>query len=131
MDAVKEKPTKYESSDYALGEMRQNDKRLLRQIDWQILPIMFMTYFLQFVDKVSLNVSYSPVLCPLSNSKQYANVMGLQDDLGMSGNDFPWLATAFFIAYAVAEVPQGEYLTFGTTSLSDCRRNTPPEIFSH
>ena len=31
----------------------------------------------------------------------------------MSGNDFPWLATAFFIAYAVAEVPQGKHLTFG------------------
>lgn len=36
--------------------------------------------------------------------------MGLQDDLGMSGNDFSWLATAFFIAYAVAEVPQGALL---------------------
>ncbi|KAL4890556.1 major facilitator superfamily domain-containing protein [Aspergillus ambiguus] len=64
----------------------------MRRIDWRILPIMFFTYFLQFVDKVSLN---------------YANVMGLQEDLGMSGNDFSWLATAFFIAYAVAEVPQG------------------------
>ncbi|KAL5357581.1 major facilitator superfamily domain-containing protein [Aspergillus floccosus] len=64
----------------------------MRRVDWRILPIMFFTYFLQFVDKVSLN---------------YANVMGLQEDLGMSGNDFSWLATAFFIAYAVAEVPQG------------------------
>lgn len=35
--------------------------------------------------------------------------MGLQADLDMSGNDFSWLATAFFIAYAVAEVPQGMY----------------------
>ena len=36
--------------------------------------------------------------------------MGLQDDLHMSGNDFSWLATAFFIAYAVAEIPQGALL---------------------
>lgn len=35
--------------------------------------------------------------------------MGLQTDLDMSGNDFSWLATAFFIAYAVAEIPQGMY----------------------
>ncbi|OJI96742.1 hypothetical protein ASPVEDRAFT_58601 [Aspergillus versicolor CBS 583.65] len=69
-----------------------DDTALLRRIDWRILPVMFLTYFLQFVDKISLN---------------YANVMGLQEDLGMSGNDFSWLATAFFIAYAVAEVPQG------------------------
>lgn len=28
----------------------------------------------------------------------------------MSGNDFSWLATAFFIAYALAEIPQGALL---------------------
>jgi MFS family permease len=36
--------------------------------------------------------------------------MGLQDDLKMTGNDFSWLATSFFIAYAVAEIPQGALL---------------------
>lgn len=36
--------------------------------------------------------------------------MGLQGDLGMAGNDFSWLATSFFIAYAVAEIPQGALL---------------------
>ncbi|KAL3474259.1 major facilitator superfamily domain-containing protein [Aspergillus californicus] len=77
--------------DYAVGECH-DDAELLRRVDWRILPVMFLTYFLQFLDKVSLN---------------YANVMSLQEDLGMSGNDFSWLATAFFIAYAVAEVPQG------------------------
>ena len=32
--------------------------------------------------------------------------MGLQKDLNMHGDDFSWLATAFFIAYAIAELPQ-------------------------
>lgn len=36
--------------------------------------------------------------------------MGFQDDLKMAGNDFSWLATAFFIAYAIAEVPQATLL---------------------
>ncbi|KAJ0421480.1 major facilitator superfamily domain-containing protein [Aspergillus carlsbadensis] len=69
-----------------------SDAALLRRIDWRIIPVMFLAYFLQFLDKVVLN---------------YANVMGIQADLGMSGNDFSWLATAFFIAYCVAEIPQG------------------------
>ncbi|KAL4969446.1 putative MFS transporter [Aspergillus stella-maris] len=69
-----------------------SDATLLRHIDWRILPVMLLAYFLQFLDKVCLN---------------YANVMNLQSDLNMSGNDFSWLATAFFIAYAVAEGPQG------------------------
>ena len=56
---------------------------------------MLVCYFLQFLDKVIIN---------------YANIMGLSDSLEMQGNDFPWLATAFFIAYAVAEIPQGALL---------------------
>ncbi|KAJ5809063.1 uncharacterized protein N7503_001281 [Penicillium pulvis] len=84
-----------ESEDYALGCLATDDKKLIRKIDSHILPIMFLTYFLQMIDKISIN---------------YANVMGFQDDLGMTGNDFSWLATAFFIAYAVAEIPQGALL---------------------
>ncbi|GKZ58781.1 hypothetical protein AnigIFM49718_004617 [Aspergillus niger] len=85
------KEEKLAAIDYGLGDLH-DDSVLLRRIDWRILPIMFLTYFLQFLDKVALN---------------YANVMGMQDDLGMKGNDFSWLATGFFIAYAVAEIPQG------------------------
>lgn len=62
MGELEEKPTKYDSSDYAVGEMEVDDKKLLRRVDWQILPIMFLTYFLQFVDKISLNVCLSVFL---------------------------------------------------------------------
>lgn len=68
---------------------------LLRKVDRRIVPIMFACYFLQFLDKVLIN---------------YANVMGLQKDLHMKGNDFSWMATAFFIGFAVAEFPQGYLL---------------------
>ncbi|KAJ5337257.1 uncharacterized protein N7506_005279 [Penicillium brevicompactum] len=88
-------PDKSSLEDYALGSIAVDDKRLLRKVDWHLLPIMFLTYFLQMIDKISIN---------------YANVMGLQDDLNMTGNDFSWLATSFFIAYAVAEIPQGALL---------------------
>lgn len=33
-----------------------NDAHILRKIDWNILPVMFLVYFLQFLDKVALNV---------------------------------------------------------------------------
>ena len=83
---------------HAAGDMfsvDSQDSTLLRKIDWRIVPILFACYTLQFLDKVLIN---------------YANVMGLQKDLGMSGNDFSWMATAFFIGYAVAEFPQGYLL---------------------
>lgn len=71
------------------------DAALLRKIDWRIVPIMFACYLLQFLDKVIIN---------------YSATMGIQQDLGMTGNDFSWMATAFFIGYAVAEFPQGYLL---------------------
>lgn len=36
--------------------------------------------------------------------------MGLAKDAKLKGNEFSWLATAFFVAFAVAEIPQGELL---------------------
>lgn len=33
--------------------------------------------------------------------------MGLPKDLKLVGNQFTWAATAFFIAYLIAEIPTG------------------------
>jgi hypothetical protein len=44
----------------------------------------------------------------LLRSIQYAAVMGINADLHLTGNDFSNASTAFFIAYLIAEVPNGE-----------------------
>lgn len=67
-------------------------KRVVRKVDYHIVPLMLLCYFLQFLDKVLVN---------------YANIMGFSESLGFQGNDFSWMATAFFIGYAIAEFPQG------------------------
>jgi hypothetical protein len=41
-----------------------NEVALVRKIDWHIVPILFAAYFLQFLDKVIVNVS--PLLLHLS-----------------------------------------------------------------
>ncbi|QDS69567.1 hypothetical protein FKW77_008078 [Venturia effusa] len=68
-----------------------DEKKLIRKIDWSIVPVLMAAYFLQFLDKVVYN---------------YANVMGMQRDIKMHGNQFSWGATGFFLAYALAELPQ-------------------------
>ncbi|KAK8011028.1 major facilitator superfamily domain-containing protein [Apiospora arundinis] len=70
-------------------------RQLYRKIDFRIIPLMFLCYFFQFLDKVVVN---------------YANVMGLQKSLGMHGQDFSWMATAFFMSYALAEFAQATLL---------------------
>lgn len=82
-------------SSVAAGEdvtLSVNLAPITRKVDWHIVPLMLVCYFLQFLDKVLIN---------------YANIMGLSTSIGMKGNDFSWMATAFFIGYAVAEFPQG------------------------
>lgn len=48
-----------------------NERRLIRKIDLSILPILFCSYFLQFLDKVIYNVS---PFVPTSNSDFSPNV---------------------------------------------------------
>ncbi|KAK3301752.1 major facilitator superfamily domain-containing protein [Chaetomium strumarium] len=68
---------------------------LRRKIDWRIVPLMFLAYTLQFLDKVILN---------------YANVMGLQKDLNLQGNDFSNIATFLFVGLLVFEIPNTYFL---------------------
>ena len=44
-------------------------RRLRRKVDWRIIPLMFLCYWLQFLDKVSLNVlqAYLMLECPSSD----------------------------------------------------------------
>ena len=86
-----------------------------RKIDWQIVPIMFLCYTMQFLDKVNINVRihcqcqlFSGSL-DISQIMQYAAVMGLNKDLALTGNDFSNASTAFFIAYLIAEVPNSRF----------------------
>ncbi len=67
-------------------------QRIYRKIDWVILPLMFMCYFLEFLDKILIG---------------YANVMGLEKDLHLKPGQFQWLATVLYIGMAAAQLPQG------------------------
>ncbi|KAI0431068.1 putative allantoate permease [Xylaria sp. FL1042] len=69
-----------------------DDRALYRKIDVHVIALLFASYLIQILDKTLLN---------------YANIMGLQEDLGLHGQQFSWLTTAFFIAYTVAEFPHG------------------------
>ncbi|KAL8646153.1 MAG: hypothetical protein Q9210_006295 [Variospora velana] len=79
-----------QQSDNAVEASPLELSRLRRKIDWWILPIMFLCYTMQFIDKVSLN---------------YAAVMGLNQELRLKANGFSNAATWFFIAFLIAEVP--------------------------
>ena len=51
-------------------------KRVLRKIDLRIIPILFFTYMLQYLDKNSIN---------------FSSVYGLKKGTNLEGQDYAWL----------------------------------------
>ncbi|MCJ1365729.1 hypothetical protein MMC16_004854 [Acarospora aff. strigata] len=69
-----------------------DEKRLVQKIDWMIMPLMWLCYFLQYLDKTLIN---------------YAAVMGLFQDAHINTNQFSLLALVFYVSYLACEMPTG------------------------
>ncbi|TQV91567.1 allantoate permease [Cordyceps javanica] len=83
-------------------------RRVLRKIDRAIIPLLFVTYMLNFMDKVILSS---------------AAVFGLKKDTDLHGQQYSWVASIFYFGYLVweypttlliARLPVGKYLTVNT-----------------
>ncbi|KAF4431487.1 Major facilitator superfamily [Fusarium acutatum] len=65
-------------------------KKVLRKIDFILLPSMCLIYLLSFLDKQTLN---------------YASAYGLKKDLNLVGNNYSWIASVTNIGYLVGSYP--------------------------
>ncbi|EIW55355.1 MFS general substrate transporter [Trametes versicolor FP-101664 SS1] len=83
-------------------------KRVLRKIDLRIIPLLFVTYMLNFMDKTILSS---------------ASVFGLRDDTGLVGQDYSWVSSIFYFGYfawaypttlLIARLPVARYMTVNT-----------------
>ncbi|KAF9653218.1 MFS general substrate transporter [Thelephora ganbajun] len=66
-------------------------KRLRRKIDWHIMPLMSILYWVQFMDKTTLG---------------YSAILGIRKDTNLTTNEYNWLGTIFYLGYLVFEYPQ-------------------------
>ena len=57
------------------------NKRLLKKIDLNIMPLMCVVYGLNYLDKTTLS---------------YASVMGIKKDIHLKGDDYQWLGSMFY-----------------------------------
>ena len=67
-------------------------KRVLRKTDLRILPIILLTYGLQYLDKQGIN---------------FASVFGLLKGNHLHGQDYSWTSSIFYFGYLVAQYPAG------------------------
>ncbi|KAI1073422.1 major facilitator superfamily domain-containing protein [Whalleya microplaca] len=74
----------------APSQRHVNEDKLLRKIDWHVLPILFAVYVVAFLDRVNI-----------SN----ALTMGLPSELGLEGQQPNVALTIFFVPYILFEIP--------------------------
>ncbi|KAF2113930.1 allantoin permease [Lophiotrema nucula] len=75
---------------YSREELEAERKVVLRKIDWVIMPMICITYTIQFLDKLSLN---------------YASAYSLIPDLGLQGQRYSWVAAIFNFGYLFWALP--------------------------
>ncbi|KAL2312157.1 Major facilitator superfamily transporter [Schizosaccharomyces pombe] len=74
---------------------KSEDDKVRRKIDFFILPIMCITYGMQYLDKTAVS---------------YAAVYGMKQEAHLSGYVYSWLSTIFYLGYMVAQYPAGYLL---------------------
>ncbi|KAE9969697.1 hypothetical protein EG328_006712 [Venturia inaequalis] len=65
-------------------------RRVLRKIDLRVIPLLFITYNLNFMDKTILSS---------------ASVFGLSSDTGLKGQEYSWVSSIFYFGYFFWEYP--------------------------
>ncbi|CUM67124.1 uncharacterized protein PRCAT00004813001 [Priceomyces carsonii] len=68
---------------------KEEERAVVRKIDLWVLPVMCLIFFTQYLDKQIV---------------AYTVVVGLREDLGLSGSQYSWLASAFSIAQLVSQI---------------------------
>ncbi|KAH8813415.1 MFS general substrate transporter [Flagelloscypha sp. PMI_526] len=68
----------------------QEEKRIIRKIDIWVLPMFCITQGLAYLDKTALN---------------YGNLFGMKASLHVTGSQFSWFASGFYIGYLIFAEP--------------------------
>lgn len=71
------------------------EKKVLRKIDWAILPVIIGLMSCQLMDKTT---------------NSYASIMGLQASLNMSAKEYSWVGSSFYFGYLVFQYPANRML---------------------
>ncbi|KAI1077451.1 MFS allantoate transporter-like protein [Whalleya microplaca] len=78
-----------------LDTSEDETKKVIWKIDLHVVPILFMTYMLQYLDKNSIN---------------FASVYGLKQGTHLQGQDYSWLSSIFYFGYLISQFPSAYLL---------------------
>ncbi|KAI1391137.1 MFS transporter [Hypoxylon trugodes] len=85
-----------ESQSLTKGKIDPKESALVRKLDYFIMPIICIMYFLNYVDR---------------NVISQARLNHFEHDLGMSGNEFNVAVSILFVGYVLMQVPSNVLIT--------------------
>ncbi|KAF4982674.1 hypothetical protein FDECE_17462 [Fusarium decemcellulare] len=94
-----ERPEKLDNNDEVavFEEIDPDEEReLVLKLDRVIMPLMALVYFFQYLDKGSIN---------------YAAVFGLKTDLKLTGEEFSWVVSLFYLGQLASQYPAAYVLS--------------------
>ncbi|KAL2866586.1 major facilitator superfamily domain-containing protein [Aspergillus lucknowensis] len=68
----------------------KDERDLVRKIDLHLMPLLIVSYGLQYLDKTSLS---------------YSAILGIVQDLNLKGQEYSWASGIFYIGYLAASYP--------------------------
>ncbi|CEP16701.1 hypothetical protein [Parasitella parasitica] len=71
------------------------EKKLVRKINWTLLPFVGAIVFIQFVDKSTLSISA---------------VLGIVQDTGLTGTQYSWLGSFFYLGFICFQIPNNYFI---------------------
>ncbi|KUI70414.1 hypothetical protein VM1G_05791 [Cytospora mali] len=73
----------------------EDERKLLRKIDWNLMPLLCLVYGLNYLDKTTVS---------------YASIMGLKKDIHLGGQEYSWIGSMFYFGYLFWEYPTNRLL---------------------
>ncbi|KAL1861440.1 hypothetical protein VTK73DRAFT_7075 [Phialemonium thermophilum] len=72
------------------------EKRLVRRVDWALMPVLIAMIVLNYLDR---------------NALPNARIQGIEDDLGLKGSEFNTAISVLFAGYLALQIPSNLLLT--------------------
>ncbi|KAG9258448.1 major facilitator superfamily domain-containing protein [Emericellopsis atlantica] len=86
------------AADYSGSRKKTDPKeiKLVRKIDWIMMPMLWVMYFLNYLDRNSITV---------------ARLDGMEEDLGLEGNQYLTAVSILFVGYILGQLPATMIMT--------------------
>jgi len=71
------------------NETNSFEAKLIRKIQWRLIPFLFFLYVISFIDRSNISIA----------------ALTMNKDLAISSEQFGWVAGVFFFGYVLSGIP--------------------------